>query len=178
MSQPTQPTGVTPADQFCRVLALFSGPLKQAEIVDAWSAAQNPASQTTTAVVFVLRSRCSARHHRGLRPFGPGQSRIFPSGLHRSSCFHLVTLATPRSHTNSDTQQSPATRVAQFGSTGAIPHFRGEPYTGSLYVAGSASVVCQSALRTVVSGRSGRALILGSVVSLGSTGLAFPRRFG
>ena len=45
MSQPTQPTGVTPADQFCRVLALFSGPLKQAEIVEAWSAAQNPAAR-------------------------------------------------------------------------------------------------------------------------------------
>ena len=48
----------------------------------------------------------------------------------------------------------------------------------SLYMAGSASVVCQCALRIDVSGRSGRALMLRTIVSLGSSGLALPRGFG
>ena len=41
MPQPTHPTEVTPTDQVFRVLALFAGPLQQAEIVEAWNAAQN-----------------------------------------------------------------------------------------------------------------------------------------
>ena len=61
---PAQPTEVTPADQLYRVLALFAGPLKQAEIVETWSAAQNPTAGQPQ--LEFLRSRCSARHHRSV----------------------------------------------------------------------------------------------------------------
>ena len=159
-------------------MALFAGPLKKAEIVEAWSAAQNPAVRLLQ--LEFLYDDPDVQHDIII---------IFDVlDGDKAGFFQVVFIAPPASAWSRSRHfgpmQTPLRSRAQpvgLTSLGALAQSRisdVEPYTRSLYMADPARIVCQCALRITVSGRSGRALALRTVVSLASSGLAFPRGFG